>query len=59
MARQEMKTMCSDTTDSILKGNKSEDLLYFSWDRLNEELLAIAPTLTSLLVECTKTRGQI
>lgn len=53
--RQEMKVMCSEATLSVLKSNK-KDLSIFSWSKLSEELSTNAPTFSSILEECTKTR---
>ncbi len=55
--RKEMKRMCSDTTDSVLKSAKKDDLSTFSWEILWKEMFTHAPTFSSMLTECTKTRS--
>lgn len=52
-----MKVMCSDATDSILKSTKKADLSTFSWEILWKEMSTHAPTFSSILTECTKTRA--
>ena len=49
--------MCSDATDSILKSAKKADLSTFSWEILWKEMSTHAPTFSSILTECTKTRA--
>ena len=53
----EIATMCSDRADSLLKSQSvSEDLPAFQWGKLEAEMQVHAPTLTSLLHACFKTR---
>ena len=54
--RNELKTMCSDSTCSILRSLDVVQLKQFSWDKLLDELKANAPVFLSILQECTRSR---
>lgn len=41
--------MCSKKKPSLLRGAQAEDLLSFSWDKLEAETQALAPTLHGML----------
>ena len=49
MFNKEIKTMCADNTNSILRSN---DLELFSWDKVMQEAKVYAPILCSLLEVC-------
>ena len=53
--RREIGAMCSDKTNSVLKG-ESTDLKNFSWSKLDAELKIHAPTLSFFLESCFKTK---
>lgn len=50
--RKELKVMCSEKVNSVLRHTPSSS---FSWDSLKSELCQYAPTLLSIMIECTKT----
>ena len=52
----EMKAMCSVQVGSILSSKINDDMKNFTWDKVMMELKKHAPTLTELLLSCTKTR---
>ena len=54
--RNELKVMCSDSTDSILSHQSVSELKDFTWSKLLSELEHYAPTFLMILRECTCTR---
>lgn len=56
--REEIKTMCSVKTASILRSGNYEDLSNFKWESLMKELKVHAPVLTSVLYSCMKSKSQ-
>lgn len=53
---KEIKTMASDSTNSIMRSQNPEHLQQFSWDLLLNELSQHAPLLSSLLISATRTK---
>lgn len=58
MIRNELHSMCSSGTDSILCSQSISDLEHFTWDQLHQELAAKAPTFLSILLEATVTKTE-
>ncbi len=56
LVRNELISMCSDSTSSILRGQCVSELRDFSWEKLLTELEANAPVFLSILRESTRTR---
>ena len=54
--RNELKTMCSDRTDSLLRAENAAQLKTFTWEKLLAELSKSAPIFLSLLHAATHTR---
>ena len=55
--RNELKTMCSEKTGSILRTEKAtNEMKTFAWERLIAELSENAPVFLSLLNEATHSR---
>ena len=54
--RGEITALCSDKANSLLTCQSAEALACFCWDDLESEIKIHAPTLTSLLHSCFKTR---
>ena len=54
--RNELKAMCSDCTNSILRSQSLTDLYGFAWDTLIAELSANAPVFLEILRAITFTR---
>ena len=50
--QQEIKTLCSKETNSILRGKTEEELATFSWTKMSEELKKYAPTFWQFLEKC-------
>ena len=50
--QQEIKTLCSKETNSILRGKTEEELATFSWTKMSEELKNYAPTFWQFLEKC-------
>jgi len=55
--RHEIKVMCSDNVNSILKSPNTDELKVFTWDKVLSELKLHAPVLTNILFSCTKTKA--
>ncbi len=51
--RREIKVMCSDNVNSILKSLNTDELKLFTWDKILSELKLHAPVLTNILLSCT------
>ena len=56
MLRQELKMMCSDSTQSVLRTQSLSDNPTFSWSTIYSELQLHAPLLFNLLSSLTRTR---
>lgn len=56
LVRNELVTMCSHRTNSILQRQNSSELREFKWEKLIAELEANAPIFLSILHQCTHTR---
>lgn len=56
LVRNELISMCSDSTSSILRQQSVSELKEFSWEKLLAELRANAPVFLSIVRECTRTR---
>lgn len=54
--RHEIAQLCSDNSTFLLRNKHPDTLKTFSWERLLEQAKHLAPTLTELLLSCTKTR---
>ena len=54
--RRELRSMVSDSTNSLLQSKSAEDMNLFSWSRVLEELAQHAPTLLFILRACVKTK---
>ena len=54
--QQEIANLCSDKVDSVLQDKCINTLETFSWDAVIEEMTTRAPTLLSLLENCTHTK---
>ena len=52
----EVTRLCSDKTDSLLRCQSVDALSTFQWDEWENEMKLHAPTLTSLLNACFKTK---
>ena len=55
LLRYELKTMCSDAVNSVLKCKLDSEHNLFCWEMLHSELSIHAPLLLHILTECTKT----
>ena len=53
---EEVKTLSSDLSKSILRSDSTDALKEFTWDALLDELHRYAPVLSSLLFKATQTR---
>ena len=47
--QKEMSAMCSKKKPSVLRGTEADDLLLFSWEKLEAETQAVAPTVHQIL----------
>ena len=56
--KDEVCTICSDSTNSILRSQSQEDLKTFTWSRLLAELSVHAPILYSILRAATKVKRE-
>ena len=56
LVRNELISMCSDSTNSILRSQSCHDLKEFTWSKLLLELAETAPILLTILQESTRTR---
>lgn len=56
LVRNELISMCSDSTSSILRTQCVSELREFSWEKLLSELQAKAPVFLSILHQCTRTQ---
>jgi len=56
LVRQEMITMCSSKTKSVLFDPIVADLQTFSWKKIIDELVVKAPIFVGILRACLKTR---
>ena len=56
LVRNELMSMCSERTSSILSSQSVTDLWEFTWEKLLHELNMNAPVLLTILQECTNTR---
>ena len=56
IVRNELKSMCSDKTNSVLRADPTIELKVFKWDTLLAELSQNAPVFLSLLHAATHTR---
>ena len=54
--KKELKNMCSEKVNSVLKSNLVHTLKNFKWTDLLSELSTHAPVLSNILHSCTKTR---
>lgn len=52
LIREEVKAMCSEKADSILRKNDPSSLEHFSWDNVVQEAKVHTPILYSLLEVC-------
>ena len=53
---EEVKTLSSDLSKSILRSDSTDALKEFTWDALLDELHRYAPILSALLFKATQTR---
>ena len=56
LLRRELKTLCSDSTNSLLRYNILRDKHPFCWESLVNELTAHTPIFLNILKELTHTR---
>ena len=54
--RHEVAKLCSDDSAFVLQNKHPDMLKSFTWEGLLNEARELAPTLTDLLLSCTKTR---
>ena len=54
--KNEVRTMCSDRTNSILRSQSQDDLKTFTWSKLLAELSVHAPILYSILQAATSVK---
>ena len=54
--RNELRVMCSESTNSILSNQSVSELKDFKWNKLLSELEKYAPTFLMILCESTHTR---
>lgn len=54
--RHEVANLCSDKSAFVLRNKHPNKLKSFTWEELLNEARELAPTLTDLLLSCTKTR---
>ena len=54
--RRELRSVVSDSTNSLLWSKSAEDMKLFSWSRVLDELAQHAPTLVFILRACLKTK---
>lgn len=54
LIREEVRVLCSNRFDSILKSTDSKALCNFKCEMVIDEMKKWAPTLLSVLKECTK-----
>ena len=54
--RHEVANLCSDDSAFALRNKNPNKLKSFTWEGLLNEAKELAPTLTDLLLSCTKTR---
>ena len=52
----ELISMCSESTNSILRCQSITDLIEFTWDKLLSELAVNAPVFLTMLCACTHPR---
>ena len=56
LLRRELKTVCSENVNSVLKHKFEPEHNLFCWDALHQELSIHAPLLLRVFTECTQTR---
>ena len=54
LVREEVRVMCSDGHDSVLKSTNPQNLRTFKCEMIINEMEECAPTLLSILRECTR-----
>ena len=54
--RHEVAKLCSDDSTFVLRNKHPDMLKSFTWEGVLNEARELAPTLTDLLLSCTKTR---
>uniref|UniRef100_A0A1X7U296 DUF6589 domain-containing protein n=1 Tax=Amphimedon queenslandica TaxID=400682 RepID=A0A1X7U296_AMPQE len=57
LLKYEVRNLCSDKANSILKSKSKKNLSNFLWKKVLEECILHCPSLTSLLFNCTKLKA--
>ena len=56
IVKSEIRTLCSNKANSVLRNHSVTSLSQFSWDSIIKEIQTYAPVLLSLLYACTETK---